>query len=151
MNFRLTISALVLSLIFNISTYAELPNNWTKYYSDNDVKIEYQYMNCEYSDRFNQEFVILKMTNLTNKNLSISWVNESWYDKKCINCSENRTDEASNEVLIPANQVLVGDCDMQDNLRIFSKFSDRIENMPGIKKIVKLTKFKLKNINVTYE
>ena len=151
MNFRLTISALVLSLIFNISTYAELPNNWTKYYSDNDVKIEYQYMNCEYPDRFNQEFVILKMTNLTNKNFSISWVNESWYDKKCINCSENRTDEASNKVLIPANQVLVGDCDMQDNLRIFSKFSDRIENMPGIKKIVKLTKFKLKNINVTYE
>ena len=151
MNFRLTISALVLSIIFNISTYAESPNNWTKYYSDNDVKIEYQYMNCEYSDRFNQEFVILKMTNLTNKNFSISWVNESWYDKKCINCSENRTDEASNKVLIPANQVLVGDCDIQDNLRIFSKFSDRIEDMPGIKKIVKLTKFKLKNINVTYE
>jgi hypothetical protein len=151
MNFRLTISALVLSLIFNISTNAESPNNWTKYYSDNDVKIEYQYMNCEYSDRFNQEFVILKMTNLTNKNFSISWVNESWYDKKCINCSENRTDEASNKVLIPANQVLVGDCDIQDNLRIFSRFSDRIENMPGIKKIVKLTKFKLKNINVTYE
>ena len=65
MNFRLTISALVLSLIFNISTNAISPNNWTKYYSDNDVKIEYQYMNCEYSDRFNQEFVILKMTNLT--------------------------------------------------------------------------------------
>tara|TARA_B100001059_G_scaffold33731_1_gene27051 strand:- start:8002 stop:8457 length:456 start_codon:yes stop_codon:yes gene_type:complete len=151
MNFRLTISALVLSLIFNISTNAISPNNWTKYYSDNDVKIEYQYMNCEYSDRFNQEFVILKMTNLTNKNFSISWVNESWYDKKCINCSENRTDEASNKVLIPANQVLVGDCDIQDNLRIFSKFSDRIEDMPGIKKIVKLTKFKLKNINVTYE
>ena len=151
MNFRLTISTLVLLLIFSMISYAEAPNNWTTYYSDNDVKIEYQYTNCEYSDRFNQEFVILKMTNLTNNNLSISWVNESWYDKKCINCSENRTDEALNKVSIPANQLVAGDCDIQDNLRIFSKFSDRIEDMPGIKKIVKLTKFKLKNINISYE
>ena len=61
------------------------------------------------------------------------------------------TDEATNKVLIPANQVVVGDCDIQNNLRIFSKFSDRIEDMPGIKKIVELTKFKLKNINISYE
>jgi hypothetical protein len=53
--------------------------------------------------------------------------------------------------LIPANQVVSGDCYIQDNLRIFSKFSDRIEDMPGIKKIVELTKFKLKNINISYE
>jgi hypothetical protein len=135
----------------SFNTHAESPNNWTTYYSDNDVKIEYQYTNCEYSDRFNQEFVILKMTNLTNHNLSISWDNESWYDKKCVNCSENKTDEASNKVLILANQVVSGDCYIQDNLRIFSKFSDRIEDMPGIKKIVELTKFKLKNINISYE
>ena len=151
MNFRLTISTLVLSLIFSINTHAESPNNWTTYYSDNDVKIEYQYVNCEYSDRFNQEFVILKMTNLTNNNLSISWVNESWYDKKCNNCSDNSTEEALTEIFVPANQVVIGDCDIQDNLRIFSKFSDRIEDMPGIKKIVELTKFKLKNINISYE
>ena len=151
MNISLNILIILLTLIFSINSHAELPNNWSNYYSDNDVKIEYQYVNCEYSDRFNQEFVILKMTNLTNNNLSISWVNESWYDKKCINCSEKRTDEASNKVLIPANQVFVGDCDTQDNLRIFSKFSDRIEDMPGIKKIVELTKFKLKNINISYE
>ena len=47
--------------------------------------------------------------------------------------------------------MLAGDCDIQDNLRIFSKFSDKIEDMPGIKKIVELTKFKLKNINISYE
>jgi len=151
MNFRTTTFTLILSIIMSINSHAESPNNWTTYYSDNDVKIEYQYTNCEYSDRFNQEFVILKMTNLTNNNLSISWINESWYDNKCVNCSENKTDEASNKVLIPANQVVSGDCYIQDNLRIFSKFSDRIEDMPGIKKIVELTKFKLKNINISYE
>ena len=71
MNFRLTTLTLVLSLIFSINTQAETPNNQTDYYSDNEVKIEYQYTNCEYSDRFNQEFVILKITNLTNKNFSV--------------------------------------------------------------------------------
>ena len=65
MNFRLTTLTLVLSLIFSINTQAEIPINWTDYFSDNEVKIEYQYTNCEYSDRFNQEFVILKITNLT--------------------------------------------------------------------------------------
>ena len=108
-------------------------------------------MNCEYSDRFNQEFVILKISNLTNSDLLVNWVNESWYDKKCINCSENRTDEALSKIFVPASQIVIGDCNEQDNLRIFSKFSDRIEDMPGIKKIVELTKFKLKNINVIYE
>ena len=151
MNFRLTTLTLVLSLIFSINTQAETPNNWTDYYSDNEVKIEYQYTNCEYSDRFNQEFVILKITNFTNKNFSVNWINQSWYDKKCINCSDNSTEEALTEIYVPANQVVVGDCNIQDNLRIFSKFSDRIEDMPGIKKIVKLTKFKLKNINISYE
>ena len=71
MNFRLTTLTLVLSLIFSINTQAESPINWTSYYSDNEIKIEYQYINCEYSDRFNQEFVILKITNFTDKNFSV--------------------------------------------------------------------------------
>ena len=106
-------------------SHAESPNNWTTYYSDNDVKIEYQYTNCEYSDRFNQEFVILKMTNLTNNNLSISWVNESWYDKKCINCNDDKDGESFNEVLINSNQVVVGDRLSIYNL-IFTVFNNSL-------------------------
>ena len=151
MNFRLTTLTLVLSLIFSINTQAESPINWTNYYSDSEVKIEYQYTNCEYSDRFNQEFVILKITNFTDKNFSDNWINQSWYDNKCVNCDEDRTNESYTEVIIDANQILTGDCSTQNNLRIFSKFSDSLENMPGIKKIVELTKFKLQNINISYE
>ena len=47
MNFRLTTFTLVLSLIFSINIQAESPINWTNYYSDNEVKIDYQYTNCE--------------------------------------------------------------------------------------------------------
>ena len=151
MNFNKTSLYLAILLFFSINLHAESPNNWTTYHIDNEVKIEYQYNNCEYSDRFNQEFVILKITNLTNKDLNVKWYNESWYDKKCINCSDEKSEEYFNEVYLKANEVVIGNCTDQNSLRIFSKFSDKIENMPGIKKIVKLTKFNLKNINISYE
>ena len=138
-------------MFVSINSIAGSLSNWTTYYSDNEIKIEYQYTNCEYPERFNQEFVILKITNLTNNDINVSWYNESWYDKKCINCSDEKSDEAFNKVYLKANEKVLGNCIDQNSLRIFSKFSDKIENMPGIKKIVKLTKFELKNINISYE
>ena len=138
-------------MFFSINSIAGSLSNWTTYYSDSEIKIEYQYTNCEYPERFNQEFVILKITNLTNNDINVSWYNESWYDKKCINCSDKKSDEDFNKVYVKANEKVLGNCIDQNSLRIFSKFSDKIENMPGIKKIVKLTKFELKNINISYE
>ena len=138
-------------MFVSINSIAGSLPNWTTYYSDSEVKIEYQYTNCEYPERFNQEFVILKITNLTNNDINVSWYNESWYDKKCINCSDEKSDEDFNKVYLNANEEVLGNCIDQNSLRIFSKFSDKIENMPGIKKIVKLTKFELKNINISYE
>ena len=151
MNFRLTTLTLVLSLIFSINIQAESPINWTNYYSDSEVKIEYQYTNCEYKEFFNQEFVMLKITNFTNKDFTVKWNNETWYDKKCINCSDKDNAESQNEVFIQANEIVLGNCNDQNSLKIFSKFSEKIEDMPGVKKIVKLTKFKLKNIYISYE
>jgi len=151
MNFKYICLYLVLTLFVNTNLESSTPNNWTSYYSDNEVKIEYQYTDCQYLESFNQEFVILKITNLTNKQINISWNNESWYDKKCINCNDDKDGESFNEVLINANQVVVGDCSTQNSLRIFSKFCDKLEDMPGINRIVKLTKFKLQNINIKYE
>jgi len=142
---------LVILMFVSINSIAGSLSNWTTYYSDSEIKIEYQYTNCEYPERFNQEFVILKITNLTNNDINVSWYNESWYDKKCINCSDEKSDEDFNKVYLKANEKVLGNCIDQNSLRIFSKFSDKIENMPGIKKIVKLTKFELKNINISYE
>ena len=151
MNFKNVSTYLVILMFVSINSIAGSLSNWTTYYSDNEIKIEYQYTNCEYPERFNQEFVILKITNLTNNDINVSWYNESWYDKKCINCSDEKSDEAFNKVYLKANEKVLGNCIDQNSLRIFSKFSDKIENMPGIKKIVKLTKFELKNINISYE
>ena len=151
MNLKNTSILLVILLLFSLNIYAGGPNDWTTYHSDNDIKIEYQYTNCEYQEFFNQEFVILQITNYTNKDLTVKWNNETWYDKKCINCSDKANDEAKNEIFVKANDIALGNCSDQNSLRIFSKFSEKIEDMPGIKKIVKLTKFKLKNINISYE
>ena len=51
-------------MFVSINSIAGSLSNWTKYYSDSEIKIEYQYTNCEYPERFNQEFVILKITEL---------------------------------------------------------------------------------------
>lgn len=151
MNLKNTSILLVILLLFSLNIYAGGPNDWTTYHSDNDIKIEYQYTNCEYQEFFNQEFVILQITNYTNKDLTVKWNNETWYDKKCINCSDKENAEAQSEIFVKANDIVLGNCSDQNGLRIFSKFSEKIEDMPGIKKIVKLTKFKLKNINISYE
>ena len=55
------------------------------------------------------------------------------------------------EIHINSNETVIGNCYDQNALRIFSKFSEKSENMPGIDKIVELTKFKLKNIITVYE
>ena len=70
MNFKKTFLYLVILLLFNTNLRADSPNTWTDLYSDNDIKIEYKYTNCEYDDRYNQEFVILQIINLTNKSLT---------------------------------------------------------------------------------
>jgi hypothetical protein len=41
-----------------------------------------------------------------------------------------------------------GKCNINNDLRIFSKFTSRIEDMPGINKINALTKFELTNLKI---
>ena len=71
MKLKKTSILLVILLLFSLNIYAGGPNDWTTYHSDNDIKIEYQYTNCEYQEFFNQEFVILQITNYTNKDLTV--------------------------------------------------------------------------------
>ena len=151
MNLKNNLLTLVLFLFYSLNVSASNSNDWTTYHEDDKIKIEYQKINCEYPVFFDQDFIIFKITNLTNKDIAVSWFNELWYDKKCINCSEKKTDETLMEIHINSNETVIGNCYDQNALRIFSKFSEKSENMPGIDKIVELTKFKLKNIITVYE
>jgi len=142
-------SSLFLFSILCANSIFSQSNDWELYYSDNEIKIEYTYQNCEDIDGFNSEYVLFKITNTTNQNITVKWQEQLWIDDNCINCELN-SPEFRKEIKIRANHTASGDCNTSNNLRIFSKFTERLEDMPGVNKIVSLSKFELKNLTITY-
>ena len=65
-------SLFLFSILFANSIFSQ-SNNWELYYSDNEIKIEYNYMICDFSSTASQEIVVFRFTNLKdNKNVLIS-------------------------------------------------------------------------------
>ena len=83
-----TLAVLCITFIslYSSNLFAVNPNEWTTYFDNDSVKIEFIYSNCEYAETFNQEFVILRIINKLNSELVISWKDELWYDDICANC-----------------------------------------------------------------
>lgn len=146
-NLLYTLAILFLSTFFSFSNTQTTEDGWILYFENDKCIIEYKKQNCIYEDFFNQEYIILQLTNKTNEKLTVSWNEERWYDNICSNCEQD-TEEYRKITIINANQILVGQCNFHSNLKIFSNFSEKLEDMPGVNKIVKLTKFELKNINI---
>ena len=140
---------LTLAFITLISTTlsASNPADWETYFENDSIKIEFAYQNCEYIEQFNSEYVIFKITNYTNKNLTIQWEDQLWYDENCINCETNNA-ENRRQIIILATTSSEGKCNINNDLRIFSKFTSKLEDMPGINKINALTKFELTNLKI---
>ena len=138
-----------LAFITLISTTlsASNPTDWETYFENDSIKIEFTYQNCEYSEQFNSEFVILKISNLSNTSLTIEWDQQLWHNNICSNCEQESAEFRTNQT-IKAKEILQGDCGPYNYLRIFVKFSEELENMPGINKINALTKFELTNITI---
>jgi len=126
---------------------ASNPADWETYFENDSIKIEFAYQNCEYIEQFNSEYVIFKITNYTNKNLTIQWEDQLWYDENCINCETNNA-ENRKQITILASSSSEGKCNINNNLRIFSKFTSKLEDMPGVNKINALTKFELTNLKI---
>ena len=135
--------------LYSSNLFANNPNEWTTYFDNDSVKIEFIYSNCEYTETFNQEFVILRIINKLNAELVISWKDELWYDDICANCEQDNT-ESRKVINIKAGERIEGGCNINSNLKIFSKFTDKIEDLPilGVEKIATLSRFELKNITV---
>ena len=140
---------ITLAFITLVSTTlsASNPADWDTYFENNSIKIEFAYQNCEYIEQFNSEYVIFKITNYTNKNLTIQWEDQLWYDENCINCETNNA-ENRKQITILASSSSEGKCNINNNLRIFSKFTSNLEDMPGVNKINTLTKFELTNLKI---
>ena len=140
---------ITLAFITLVSTTlsASNPADWETYFENDSIKIEFAYQNCEYIEQFNSEFVIFKITNYTNKNLTIQWEDQLWYDENCINCETNNA-ENRKRITILASSSSEGKCNINNDLRIFSKFTEKLEDMPGVNKINALTKFELTNLKI---
>lgn len=144
---------ILILFLFSYNNHIKAENNdseWIIYFENEEIIIEYTKMNCEYEDFFNQEFVIIQLTNKTNKKISVSWKEEIWYDNNCHNCEQDDK-EFRKLTILNTNEILIGKCNFHSNLKIFSKFSEKLEDMPGVNKIMSLTNFELKNIQINDE
>ena len=139
-----SISAMLFSGVYS---QAINPTEWTTYYESDEITITFTYLNCEYQEQFNQEYLILRIQNKSTNDITIDWQEQLWYDNKCINCEHNSL-EFRKEIIVKAGETISGDCTTYNNLRIFSKFTEKLEDMPGVDKINTLTQFELKNINI---
>ena len=105
---------------------------------------------CNFNNQFDQEFVFLKIENLSSQAVILKWDEKIWYEESCVNCEQD-SPEFRKEIRIESGRILEGNCMEHNKLRIFSKFTEKLEDMPGVDKIIKLTKFELRNIKITDE
>ena len=125
-------------------------NNWEVYYENTQVKISFCKIQCIFDEQFDQEIVVFKIENFSAQAITVQWDSKIWYDNSCINCEQD-SPEFRKITRVEKGKTLEGNCSENNALRIFSKFTEKLEDMPGVDKIVKLTKFELENLNITDE
>ena len=125
-------------------------NNWEVYYENTQVKISFCKIQCIFDEQFDQEMVVFKIENFSAQAITVQWDSKIWYDNSCINCEQD-SPEFRKVTRVEKGKTLEGNCSENNALRIFSKFTEKLEDMPGVDKIVKLTKFELENLNITDE
>ena len=148
---KLTKNFLIITIFLSsILDTAKAGDNWEVYYEDTQLKISFCQIQCDLDNQFNQEFVVLKIENLTSNTLLVQWDSKIWFDESCINCEQD-SPEFRKEIRVESKKIMEGNCSEHNTLRIFSRFTDNLEDMPGVDKIVKLTKFELKNLTIKDE
>ena len=148
---KLTKNFLVIAfLLSSVLGTIKAENNWEVYYENTQLKISFCQIQCDFNDQFDQEFVVFKIENLTSNTLLVQWDSKIWYDESCINCEQD-SPEFRKEIRVESKKIIEGNCSEHNALRIFSKFTENLEDMPGVDTITTLTKFEFKNINITDE
>ena len=126
-------------LFFSFTTFAQ--GEWTTYYTDKQVTIQYKYNDCHRpEDGIHKQEVHLKFSNLTNETIAVKYQKQASYNNKPAVSNGN---ENTYTVTLKPGEVLEGNCGLKDKrLYIFAKMLD------GTSQSV-LTDFKLANIQIT--
>ena len=134
-------------LLFSNTLFSQ-NNSWEEYFTDNNIKIEFNYQVCDFSSTASQELLAFRFTNLTNNNITLDYSIDLWNNSKEVN-TELNTDEFRKTIRLEANETLSSSCENND-MKKFTVFSSFVHNTTG-EKYVTLTKFELTNITTTNE
>ena len=137
----LKLITLTCSILF-VNTVFSQSDNWEEYYSDNQIKIEYNYMICDFSSTASQELIVFRFTNLSENNITLNYETQIWYDNKEIN-TEHNSDEFRKTINLENNEIITINCENQ--WKEYSIFSAFVHNETN-ERYVSLTKFELINI-----
>lgn len=119
--------------------------NWVNYLTHDALTIDYQVVECDPEIGFDSEYVLFRLTNLTEDELRIDWHSIKEFNSVCITC--DRKDEYTASIFVRPNQVKEGDCSIyskENQLKFFSKFTDENAKLKD-----ELTSFKLQDLVIT--
>ncbi|GEM_PF-5651355 len=120
---------------------------WVKYKKSNAILIEYSYQEDDPPRGYKGEYIIFRISNLSNTKKTISWDFTATYEnEKCFNCNSDNP-ELHFEANIPGNSYLVGNVNnyQKGPIVIFHYFTD--DDYKG-KNILKWKTFNLDNLIV---
>ena len=139
----LRLTLFLFSILFANSLFSQ-SNNWELYYDD-EIKIEYNYMICDFSSTASKEMIIFRFTNLSEEEITLNYETEIWHDSVKINTEQN-ADEFRKTINLNSKQIITINCENQwKEHAIFSAF---VHNETS-EKYVSLTKFELTNITIS--
>ncbi len=133
-------STLLFGLV-SISFMLQAQSGWQIKAEQQQVVIKEKKVACnDEANGIYKEMVMLQVENKNNATVEVSFKKEMWFNNVCNNCDKNSSEYIVNIRLKP-NETIEATCNANKNISIFSK-------MLNMKKS-ELTKYELKNINVT--
>jgi len=134
-------------LLFSNTVFSQ-NNSWEEYFTDNNIKIEFNYQVCDFSSTASQELLVFRFTNLTNNNITLDYTTELSNNSTEVD-TELNIDEFRKTIRLEAHETLSSSCENND-MKQFTIFSSFIHNTTG-EKYVTLTRFELTNITTKNE
>lgn len=114
--------ALLLTLI---KPDSPAPDSWKVEFESDKVRISSHLEPCDIvQEGYHAEFRVLKIENLTNQTVRISWYNDAFYNQECLTCKHSNP-EYKHRITLAPKQQSIGECGMgqSNGLRIFSKWT----------------------------
>ena len=116
--------------------------DWTTYAENSEVKVEVKRTDCYVNSGLNSQYFLIRLTNKTNSDVSVSWNMEMFYNNDCKTCGVG---EYLWQIDLGPNGTASGDCQIgsEHKLRMFSKFIDANYSSND-----ELTGFQFKNLTI---